>query len=232
MYASLTIQRNVPKACNTCICCRHYNKAQRSIVGIEREKNKEGTRAISPALKLCQTHRSLGEAIFVTYGIGESWPLCLAHRSLCLQPAGIPVFHRLWGRTILQWPGLSALPPLLCHLCWYPLPQSFRVFFWLWFGLYLFLAITHANPLDMFKANAREAYFFSTYHVCLCSHWKSVLSSLSSLRNLKTPVISPSLSKRWAAFGKSVQFKTGFFPPRNVRKKHKYWIITLKITAY
>lgn len=122
------------------MCYRHhYNKTQRSIVGLEREKYKEAVRAIFPALKLCQILRSLRRAVSITYWVGESLRLCLNHRSLwlCLQPPGIPVFHCLWGRTVLQWPGLSALPPFLRYLCWYLLPPvlpfSLRALVWLLF---------------------------------------------------------------------------------------------------
>lgn len=116
MSASLIIKRNVLQTCSTCV-------GYRLITGTEKhsrhqEEKKEGTGAISPALKFSPIHWPLGETVCVTCGPGESWPTT----AVCLQPAGVPVCRHLWGRMVLQRPRLPALPPLLRHLCWYHLP--------------------------------------------------------------------------------------------------------------
>lgn len=61
--------------------------------GIKRQKL-EGTRAISPTLKLCQTHRCQEGTVFVTGGTGESLLFAWSQQSVSLSSAcrgpGVP----------------------------------------------------------------------------------------------------------------------------------------------
>lgn len=147
------------------------------------ERKKKTTGAISHASKLCQSHWSLGETVFVTYGVGESWLLCL-FTAVC-----VCVFSLQGSRCAVAcedgryFNGQDCQPcHRFCATCagtFSPSPLVYPSGSGLAF-VYLSLSITHANPFDIFKINAGEAWVSSDNHACILrsqtlvahAHWK------------------------------------------------------------